>query len=707
MSRRKNKDGKRAKAVSAPAGTAAPAHPPGSNRVFSEWIGRWLPGLLVVMATLLAYQQVWRAGLVWDDAAHVTRPELYPLHGLWRIWFEPGATQQYYPGLHSAFWLEHRLWGDSTAAYHAANVLLHLGAVALLYQTLRRLAVPGAFWAAAVFALHPVCVESVAWISEQKNTLSTVFYFAAALAYLNFDGSRRARWYAAATGLFAAALTVKTVTATLPAALLVVFWWKRGRLKGRGDVLPLLPWFALSAGAGVMTAWMERTSVGATGAAYSLALVERCLVAGRAVWFYLGKLIAPFDLMFIYPRWDIDVRAAGQYLFPVALVLGLGVLFALRARARGPLAAALLFVGTLSPALGFINVFPFAYSFVADHFQYLAAALLIPALVAGCALGGSRLPRPGRIAAQFAAAAFVATLGGLTWRQTAMYADADTLWRVTIDRNPRCWLALNNLGADLLQAGRLEEAVPLVERAVELAPANAAGHTNLGTARQMQGRWPEAVAQFQQTVGLQNDSADAHTNLGFALLQVGRTDESLVQLQQALALNPNLAKAHLTLGNLLLQTGHVDEALARYRHAVTIDPGDVEARTNFGTALAQEGKLDEAIAEFQQALLIEPKSAAAHLNLGNALLQQGRLDAAIAHFQRALEFDPKSALTHNNLGLALLQNARFDEAAAQFERALALNPDYVEAHQNLGTAYFKLGRLDEAKAQFQMAGKLK
>jgi hypothetical protein len=261
---------------------------------------------VLLALVLAAYQGVTHAGFIWDDDAHVTRAGLRSLRGLWRIWTEPGATQQYYPVLHSAFWVEHRLWGDAPAGYHAANVLLHAAAACLLLRVLRVLALPGAFLAAALFAVHPVCAESVAWISEEKNTLSAVFYLSAALVYMGSERGRRPSAYAAATALFALALLSKSVTATLPAAVLVVIWWRRGRLSLKGDVLPLAPWFAMGAGAGAMTSWMERTHIGASGAAFGLGAAGRFLVAARALWFYLGKIAWPADLMFIYPRWPIE-----------------------------------------------------------------------------------------------------------------------------------------------------------------------------------------------------------------------------------------------------------------------------------------------------------------------------------------------------------------------------------------------------------------
>ena len=283
--------------------------------------------LALPFAALAAYWPALMGGFVWDDDGHVTRPELRPLHGLWRIWTEPGATQQYYPVLHSAFWAEQRLWGDSALGYHLVNVLLHLLGCLLLYKVLRRLAVPGALLAATVFALHPVCVESVAWISEQKNTLSTVFYLGAALAYLDFDDRRLRGRYALATALFVLALLSKSVTASLPAALLVVFWWKRGSLAWKRDVRALVPWFSLSAVAAAVTPWVESRYVGASSSAYPLGPVERLLVAGRAAWFYLGKIVWPADLVFIYPRWTVDVHTAWQIAFPLAAAAALAVLF--------------------------------------------------------------------------------------------------------------------------------------------------------------------------------------------------------------------------------------------------------------------------------------------------------------------------------------------------------------------------------------------
>src|SRR5579884_482884 len=256
------------------------------------------PWLLIFAAALICYWPAMNGKPVWDDDVHLTRPWLQGFDGLRMIWFQLGATQQYYPLLHSAFWVEHRLWGDAVFWYHLLNVLLHACSACLVVLIARRLALPGAYVAGLVFALHPVCVEAVAWISEQKSTLSGAFCLASAFVYLGYDDTRRRSRYWLAFALFALALLSKTVTATLPATLLVVLWWKRGKLGWKRDVLPLAGWIALGAGVGVFTAWVERTYIGAEGADYTLTLVQRFLLAGRAIWFYAAKLIMPVNLMF-------------------------------------------------------------------------------------------------------------------------------------------------------------------------------------------------------------------------------------------------------------------------------------------------------------------------------------------------------------------------------------------------------------------------
>jgi len=697
----------------------------------------------IFCATLIAYWPALRGGLVWDDASHVTKPALESLHGLWRIWFDLSATQQYYPLLHSAFWMEHRIWGDAVLGYHLTNVILHAASACLVVLIVRQLSLPGAWLAGLVFALHPVCVEVVAWISEQKSTLSGVFYLAAALVYLRFDQTRRRPHYLWALGLFVLALLSKTVTATLPAALLVVFWWQRGRLGFRRDVRPLLPWFALSAAAGLFTAWVERTYIGARGTDFALTPAERLLLAGRAIWFYAGKAIWPANLVFTYPRWKIDAGVWWQYLFPTGVLAAAMGLWLLARRHRGPLAGFLFFIGTLFPVLGFLNVYPFIFSYVADHFQYLASlGIIVPicAVVVGQAPGLQRALSP----------LLLLTLAVLTFRQAGMYADAETLYRATLARNPESWMAHTNLGVALAETpSRLPEAITEYQAALRLKPDDAQTRTNLGNAlaqvpgrlpeavaefrtalrlkpnsvqthndlgvalSQIPGHLPDAIAEFQAALRLKSEYAEAHDNLGVALSQIpGRLPDAIAEFRTALRIKPNYADARHNLARALAQTaGGLPDAIAEYQAALRANANDAEAHNNLGFLLAQvPGRLPDAVAEFQAALRIKPDYVDAHSNLGNALSQMpGQLPDAIAEFQAALRLKPDDAETHNDLGVDLAQlPGQLPEAIAEFQAALRIKPDYADARENLANALVQTpGRLGEAIAEYQKTLRIK
>jgi len=620
--------------------------------------GWWLRWLGLALACVVAYLPALSGGFLWDDNMHVTAAGLRSLGGLARIWFEPGATQQFYPVLHSAFWFEYHLWGESAAAYHWLNVLLHATAAGLLVRALQRLAVPGAWLAGLVFALHPVGVETVAWISEQKNTLSAVFYLASALAWLRFTQQRDPatagstalapshawRSYALATLLFLLAILTKSVTATLPAALLVIVWWRRGTLSWRRDVVPLLPWFVLGLAAGLCTAWVERKFVGAEGVAYDLHPLQRCLLAGRVLWFYLGKLLWPVNLSFVYPRWSIDVADASHFAGLIAAVAGLLALWRLRRRSRAPLAGALFFAGTLFPALGFFNVYPFVYSYVADHFQYLASlGVIVPVCAALSQVVGEALrptgvetvgdsavakamadQKPGPTSGpatwlrRVIPAVLVAVLGGLTWRQAHDYADNITLYRATLARNPAAWMASYNLG-------------------MELAARN---------------QTDAAIASYREALSVRPDYAEAHANLAMSLLTVpGAKDEAIGHLETAVRLKPELWQAENNLAN---------------------------------TLAAMPGREDEAIRHYQAVLRRRPELAEIQMNLGIALLGRNRQAEAIPHLESAVRTNPDLWPAHYVLAHELLTLPdRRAEAIQHLEAVLRLNPGFAPARQLL------------------------
>jgi tetratricopeptide (TPR) repeat protein len=662
-----------------------------------------LAAAAIVVLTVLAYLPSLRNGFIWDDDQYVTEnKELRSAAGLASIWLTPGAPEhsyhQYYPLVHTTFWIEYHLWQAKAAGYHLVNIALHALVAVLLWRVLTRLEVPGAWVAAAVFALHPLQVESVAWITERKNVLSAVFYLAAALAYLTFAGLDRARpaaagrWrlYMLAFGLFVCALLSKTVTCTLPAALLLVIWWKRGRLGWRDGAL-LAPFVVVGAGLGMLTASIEQTSVGAVGADWNLSWADRCLIAARALWFYAGKLAWPASLTFNYPRWTIDARALWQWMFVLGGAVVVVVLWAARRRlGTGPLVAVLFFALTAAPALGFVNVYPMRFSFVADHFQYLASAGLIT-LAAATGAMASRLASPtGQRTGALATVAVLGLLGIQTWRQQHVYANEETLWRDTLAKNPQAWLAHNNLGMVLVHTDREPEAIGHFEEAIRINPADEKAHCNLGAARLKAARVDEAIEQFERALQIDPGYAEAHNDLGTALVQAGRADEALAHYAEALRLKPRFAEAHYNWALALMRMGRVDDAVGHYEEALRIAPDNAEAHSNLGIALAQSDRLPEAIDQFEQALQLDPQTVGARNNLGYAHYvlgvtrsNQGRFPEAAAQFEQKLQLDPDDALTHYLLGSVHRFMGDIPAAIAEYQESLGLRADQPHALNDL------------------------
>ncbi len=630
---------------------------------------------LLVAAVVAAYQPVWQAGFVWDDPAHVTRTQLRSVEGLVRIWADLDATQQYYPLTHSMFWVQHRLWGDDPLGYHLVNVALHAVNALLLLVLLSRLRVPGATLAAFVFALHPVMVESVAWVTELKNTLSGLLYLVAALAYLRFDRTRQGRWYAVALGLFLLGLASKTVVATLPGALLVVFWWQRGRLEWRRDAWPLVPFFLLGTVAGLFTALVERHLIGAEGAEFEFSVIERLLIAGRVPWFYLGKLLWPFELSFIYPRWEVRQTAWWQYAYLLATVLALGLAWRYRHRTRAPLATLLFFGGTLLPVLGFVNVYPFIFSLVADHFQYLASLGPITLVAAGCAVLAGRLDRSWTLAM---AALLLAGLATLTWRQARLYHDRETLWLDTLAKNPTCWLAHNNLGKLLLESERVAEAIPHFEAAIGVRPHHVEAHTNLGVAKAVSGSPREAIPHFHDALRYNPQFAMAHNNLGLALGKIDQLPEAIGHLQEALRLDPDYPEAHYNLGLALIRDDRPAEAADHFRHAVRQNPAYAKAHHALGQVSLRLGQTAEAGQHYAEAVRLAPDEAGPLNDLAwlrataaDAALRDGQ--SAVRLAQRAVQLSGrKEAGILDTLAAAYAESGRWAEAVATAEEALAL-----------------------------------
>jgi tetratricopeptide (TPR) repeat protein len=552
------------------------------NRAGTKGIHRFRFALLLVVVTIIAYVPAIRGGFIWDDDVHLkSEPLLQSAHGLKMIWLKPGFTPQYYPLTHTTFWIEANLWGTHPLGYHLVNVLLHACNALLLWRVLRVLEIPGAFLAASIFALHPVHVESVAWVTERKNVLSGLFCLSALLCYVRFihhagaertraapdpvalgkSGAARVRsvpawwWYIAALVLFIGAVLSKTVSATLPAALLLILVWKQRRVT-LVQFVTLIPMFVVALIMGRLTATMEQEHVGALGAEWNYTLAERLLIAGRAVWFYLRTLLCPVDLMFFYPKWSIDPANLIAWLFPLAVLIAIAALALSRKRlGSGPLVAMLFFLGTLFPALGFVNVYPMRYSFVADHFQYLASIGIITLIAA--------------MLARWEKYALVLPLllAALTFHRASAFNNPEALWNDTVAKNPQAWAAHDQLGYIYVGRNDPQQAKACFERAIQINPDHPEGYIGLGNLLLGQNQPDDAVVQMRRAVAVQPDGWLPNYGLGVALLRAGDARAAVVAFAQAVRVKPNHPRTWEVLADAYNRLGESDKAIECRRTA--------------------------------------------------------------------------------------------------------------------------------------------
>jgi tetratricopeptide (TPR) repeat protein len=639
--------------------------------------------LLLAGVTIFAYRPAWNGEFVWDDDDYIIKNDLLTASdGLRRIWFSLDSPSQYFPLVYTTFRIERALWGLNPSGYHWVNLLLHVANALLVWRVLARLNVPGAWLAGAIFALHPVQVESVAWITERKNVLMAFFFLLTLLAWITFIDERTKRpwrFYALALVLYVLALSAKSTACTLPAALLLILWLqKRPITKQR--LIQIVPFVILGIGMGLLAVWWERYHQGTNRAVFPfLNPIDRILVASRAVWFYLSKLICPTNLTFIYPRWNISPAHPLDYIWLLAgIALCTVIYFARLYVGRSLEVAAAFFVITLSPVFGFIMLFTFRYTFVADHYQYLACIGPI-ALVSAGVVSLADMFKQHRAFILSAALFALASLGALTWRQAAMYGDIETLWRITLARNPACWMAHTNLGLVLLQKGQFDD----------------------------------GIAHYRAALQMQPDSWDAEYNLGTALVAKGEVDEAILHCERAVAMQPNDPDAQVSFGDALLQKKRVEEAIDHYTNAMALRPDYFLARYGLARAFLEKGELDTAVQHCRAALFIRPDDADCHTVLAVALDQKGETAEAIHHYEKAVQISPKSVSALTNLAWLLATSSndalRDGNKAVRFagEANQLLGGTNPVVLRTLAAGYAETGQfgkaIETAKAAIQLA----
>jgi len=667
----------------------------------------WSAGAaLITLLTVVAYLPALHGGFVWDDDFYVTEnPTLRSVDGLRKIWtHDRHPAQQYYPLSFTGLWVQYQLWKLEPFGYHLVNILLHTLNAVLLWRVLRRLDLSGAWLAAAIFAVHPIAVESVAWITEFKNVLSGTFSLLALLAFLRFRPlslpevtvTRDWRFFAPAILLFLCALLSKSAVCCLPMVIVVLIWWKRERVS-RPDILTVMPWFIASLLLGLLTVHVESSTPDANTTGPILSILHAVLLAGRALWFYASKVFWPRQISFIYPRWEIDARAPWQYLFPLGTLVVLVALWTLRRRiGRGPLAGVLCFVAMLLPVLGFFNIFFFRYSYVTDHFQYLACiGLIAPAVSAATSVFQRADPRVRRLGI-LAAAAVLLRLGVSTWGQAHIYQNLETLWRDTIAVNPRAMIARNNLGLVLYGQLQYRQAIDCFEQAVQVDPDFAEAQYNLGLVLTEIGQYSNAVTHMRRALQSAPRFAKAENGLGFALLQLGHADEAIPHFHRALDLDPGYVEAHNNLGKALLGLGRTAEAEAQFRRARQILPTDFQANENLGVLLFHQDRLNEASAAFREAAPLKPDDPEPHQHLADIYAAQHRLPEAQQERALAASLAESLGETHYRIATALLDADDLDGAVKHIRKSLAYRPNSADARLALSKVLIQQNRFIEA-----------
>ena len=629
---------------------------------------RWglLCGALLVLATLLAYLPAMHCGYIWDDDVYVTgNPLLSAPDGLWRIWFSFDSPSQYFPLVYTTLRIEDGLWGLAPFGYHCVNIVLHAANALLLWRLLKRLEIPGAWFAAAIFALHPVQVESVAWVTELKNVQMGFFFLLALLAWTEFAKQKtpRAWWfYACSLVFYALSLFSKTTACTLPAALLLIEWLREGRIGWR-KVAQIVPYVALGIGMGLLTVWWERFHQGTQGAAFTMSLSQRLLIAARGVWFYLAKLFWPAKLTFSYPRWTISTANPLAWLWPLALCgLGSAALLARRVAGRGPSVALAFFVATLGPVLGLLMLYTFRYSFVADHYQYLACIGPIALVCAGVVKFADRYPQL-RVAAGTAGGMVLLTLGALTWSQAHIYRSNESIWRDTLAKNPGSLMAHFNLANELMRDGSYQESLTHYDRAVEIDPTFFEARCNRADLLAHLGELPAAAADYKQALEIEPNDAAVQIGCANVLATEGDFVGALPHYQQVARLVPNSAQPHMLLGSCYASLSNYDDAIREYRETVRLAPQSPEALTRLAWLLAQcnDPRLRngaEALSLAQRACDLTNHKNGVPLNaLAAAYAANGRIAAA---------------LNASILAINAAINAGDKTAAADYQKQMAL-----------------------------------
>lgn len=642
---------------------------------------RW-PAIVALLA-VVAHAASASAGWIWDDDSYITANAIVQSSDGWLTLWSPGATPQYYPLVFLGFWMQHAVFGLEPLPYHLVNIGMHAANAALLLILMRRIGVPHAFWIAALFAVHPMGVESVAWVTERKNVQSMMFALASALIFLQMAEAgegRRARLWVAAFLLFVAALLSKTTAIFVPPGLVLILLWQRRRIDA-WLVGAVVPFFVTGLALGLFTAYMEKAHVGAAGEAFALGPMERLQLAGRTAAFYLASFAVPREQIFIYPRFDLDTDSIAAWVPSLLWLAAFGIAILRWRSSRTPLLVLLWIGAALFPALGFFNVWPFIYSFVADHFAYAAMPAFALVVVCATASIGERIPTLARLGVPLGVAAIAGCIA-LSIRATPKYESEEILWRTTLEQNPNAWIASNNIASILLpragmlaQQGRSEDAARLAREALDYArlagkvnPGEFTNAVNRSEAHRLLGELDAALVEIDLAVTLAPRISDVRWVRARVLDSLGRRDDARAEYGEALRLATKVQEeiaARRELLRIAAAVRDIDGALRECTRLLELNPDDADMRANLGSLLKAAGNLVEA----RQALL-----DVARLPANRFARESVWVTSTVSYLMLAIDADltADEATAAREVSARLVSVARGDPFAQYLALALAL-----------------------------------
>jgi tetratricopeptide (TPR) repeat protein len=643
----------------------------------------WLKAAIIVGATLWVYRPIFHGGWFMDDDFYLFKNSLMnDPHRLWKAWFEPGSFIEYYPIEESVQWAQWILWGENTFGYHLTNVILHCCNALLVWRLLGKFNLRWAWLGGLIFAVHPVLVESVVWVSELKNTLSLFPFLIALCFYIEYENHNRKRDYHLALGSFLIAMLCKISMAPFPFVILLYAWWKRDRIDWK-DVKSYIPFLGVSLFLVGLTLWCGRAFADShrMDAAFPTGgLFFRIALIGQTLSFYVTTCFWPFGLLPFYSHWSLEHPSFLQ-LLPWPL-FGAAVYWFWANRAtwgRHALLGVGFFILNLAPFLGFIIVTYMRLTWVMDHFVYIPIIGLIGLVVALLEWLNRRLILFVACLIQGTFALVLIYFALCSHQYAREFANLKSLWYFTIANNPQAYPAYNNLGSIVLDENRPEDALNLFDNALKYFPDYFEAHYNRGLALDRLNRTPEAIEEFHKASLLAPRNADTHLLLAQDLQVAGNLPEAIRQYRAALFYSPDMSNIHVTLGSLLVRMGRYSEGADEFAAIIEAYPNAASPHNDLGNALYMLGQTDMALNEYREALKLNPKLVEAHNNLGGALQHNGHLDEAIKEFQAALQIDPNNSRLHVNMANALMQAGRKQDAINELEVALRYDPNNAEA----------------------------